>query len=646
MTNCKIRPYGSWHSEISADLIVAESVGIGQIRMDGDDLYWTEVRPAESGRTVLVRSTIERSVEDITPSPYSVRSRVHEYGGGAFLVVEGTVYFINDGDQRLYCQMPGREPVALTVDVPMRYADLEMDDSRKRLICVREDHTAPGEPVNAIVAIPIDGGDVEILEQGKDFYAAPRVSTDGTTLAWLSWNHPNMPWDGNCLWVASFSKDHKLSDPKLIAGEAGEAICQPEWSPSGVLYFVSDQSGWWNIYSWQQSQIKAVLPMEAEFGVPLWQFGVSLYGFCSDGKIVCSYSQNGVWHIGMLNPENPVMNPVETEYTDVSRSGIRVGDNVVAFGSGSATESRSVVKLNLATGQHDVIRKSSAVQLGSEFFSKPQSIQFKTDDGKSAHGFFYPPHNPDFTAPLGEKPPLIVLSHGGPTAATSPMLDMDIQFWTSRGFAVLDVNYRGSSGYGTSYRRALEGQWGVADVDDCVYGALYLVNEGLVDEDRLIIRGSSAGGYTTLSALTFRETFKVGASHYGIGDLEALATDTHKFESRYLDSLIGPYPECRKLYEKRSPINYVERLSVPVILFQGLDDMVVPPIQAERMAGALKEKGIPVAYVPLKGEGHGFRDGDNIKMVLESELFFFSIVLGFDLSEDINPIPIENLRTP
>ena len=645
MTNYKTQPYGSWHSEISADLIVAESVGIGQIGMDAEDLYWTEVRPAESGRTVLVRNSAERGVEDITPSPYSVRSRVHEYGGGAFLVVQGTVYFINDVDQRLYCQMPGREPVALTPDAGVRYADLEMDYSRDRIICVREDHTDPGEPVNTIVAIPTRGGDVEILEQGKDFYAAPRVSTDGTTLAWLSWNHPNMPWDGNFLWVASFSEHHKLSGPKLIAGEAGEAICQPEWSPSGVLHFVSDQSGWWNIYSWRQNQTEVVLPMEAEFGVPLWQFGVSLYGFCSDGKIVCSYSQSGVWHIGILDPEKSVMDLIETGYTDVSRSGIKVSDRVVAFGSGAATESRSIVKLDLVTGQYSVIRRSSAVKLGSEFFSKPQAIQFKTTEGQFAHGFFYAPLNPDFMAPLGEKPPLIVLSHGGPTAATSPVLDMDIQYWTSRGLAVLDVNYRGSSGYGTSYRRALEGKWGVIDVDDCVYGALYLVNEGLVDGDRLIIRGSSAGGNTTLSALTIRDTFKVGASHYGIGDLEALATDTHKFESRYLDSLIGPYPECKNLYEKRSPITYVERLSVPVILFQGLDDMVVPPVQAERMAGALKNKGIPVAYVPLEGEGHGFRDGHNIKMVLESELFFFSQILGFDLSDDIDPIPIDNLLT-
>ncbi len=645
MAEQQIAPYGSWKSPVTADLIVSETIGLGGLALDGADIYWTEVRPTEGGRAVIVRRTPDGQTRDVNPAPFNARSRVHEYGGGAYTVHDGTVYFVNFTDQRIYRQTPGAEPRPLTPAGPMRYADLVVDATRGRLLCVREDHTddRPAAVVNTLVSVPLAGGESEgqVLVAGNDFYSTPRLSPDGSRLAWLTWNHPNMPWDGTELWVAPVQPDGTLGPAERVAGGSEESIFQPEWSPAGVLHFVSDRTGWWNLYRLRDGQVEPLHSMEAEFGLPLWQFGMATYGFASANEIVCLYTTEGVWHLARLDTATGAFTAVETPYTALA--GIHVAPGQAVLGSASPTEASALRRLDIATGRWQTLRRSSAVTVDPGYISPAEPVEFPTEGGLTAHGLFYAPRNRDYTAPEGERPPLLVLSHGGPTSATGGALNLSIQFWTSHGIAVLDVNYGGSTGYGRPYRERLNGQWGVVDMNDCANGARYLAAQGRVDGARMAIAGGSAGGYTTLCALTFRDTFKAGASHFGVSDLEALATDTHKFESRYLDRMVGPYPERRALYVERSPIHFTERLACPVIFFQGLEDRVVPPNQAELMVAALRAKGLPVAYVAFEGEGHGFRRAENIKRALESELYFYSRVFGFPLAEPIAPVAIENL---
>ena len=645
MTQKHIAPYGSWKSPLTATAIASESFGLSQVAIDGDDLYWAETRPWEGGRSVIVRKSSDGTTSDVTPEGFNVRNRVHEYGGGAFTVHDGIVYFTNDSDQRVYAHKPGEAPTPLTPDDARRYADLEVDHTNNRILCVCEDHSQPdAEPTNNVVAIGIESGEIETVAQGNDFYSSPRVSPDGRKVSWLAWDHPNMPWDETQLWVADVDTDGKTTNAQCVAGDPGESISEPVWSPDGTLYFVSDRKGWWNLYRWDGGEsATSVCPMEAEFAGPQWQFGAAHYGFSTSGELVCSYTQNGFWRVGQLDPRSGDLEPFDLPFTDLTRGALEVGDGWAAFISGSPTQPKSVARLDLETGEHTVVVESSSLDVSASYFSVPEEIEFPTEGGRTAHAFYYPPTNHDYEAPSGERPPMIVISHGGPTGATSATLDLETQFWTSRGFAVLDVNYGGSTGYGTEYRRRLNGQWGIVDINDCVNGALYAVSSGRADGDRLIVRGSSAGGYTTLACLAFRDVFKAGASYYGIGDLETLATDTHKFESRYLDSLIGPYPADRDTYVQRSPIHYVDDITCPVILFQGLEDEIVPPSQAETMVHAVKSKGIPVAYVPFEGEQHGFRKAESIETALHSELYFYSQVFGFTPAEQIDPVPIYNL---
>jgi dipeptidyl aminopeptidase/acylaminoacyl peptidase len=645
----KVAPYGSWKSPISSELIAAGSVRLGDIVLDGEDVYWHESRPTEAGRYVVVKRTPDGATTDINPAPFNARTRVHEYGGGSYTVVDGSVYFTNYADQRLYRQDPGGEPRPVTPEAAFRYADFDFDRGRNRLVCVREDHTNAHDfgqdAVNAIVAIDLGGGSAgsggRVLIEGNDFYANPRLSPDGTRLAWLTWNHPNMPWDGTELWVGEVAADGSVTNAGLIAGGAEESIFQPEWSPDGVLHFVSDRTGWWNLYRWRDGQAEALAPMEAEFGLPQWVFGMSTYGFAAPTTIVCAYTQGGKWSIATLDTASKQLTTVPTPWTDVEE--IRVGPGFVAFRAGSPLEPNAVRRHDLRTGDTIVLRSSAEFELDRHGFSVPGAIEFPTEGGRTAHGFFYAPKNVEFTAPQGELPPLIVLSHGGPTGATDTALSLPTQYWTSRGFAVLDVNYGGSTGYGRPYRERLNGTWGIVDVDDCVNGAKYLAAEGLVDGNRLAIRGWSASGYTTLAALTFRDDFKAGASHFGISDLEAMVKETHKFESRYLDRLIAPYPAGREVYRERSPIHYVDQISCPLILFQGLEDKVVPPNQAQMMYDAVKAKGFPVAIVLFEGEQHGFRRAENIRRALDGEWYFLSKVFGFELPEAIEPVEIANL---
>lgn len=663
-----IEHFGSWRSPIVSDLIVAGSVGLDQPRLDGADTYWAEGRPTEAGRVVIVRRTADGQTSDVTPAPFNVRTRAHEYGGGAYAVADGVVYFANFADQRIYRQVPGQQPTPVTTAGAARFADMLLDRARNRLIAVCEDHAATDhEAVNTLVAIPLNrpAGEAEpvILAEGYDFYSTPRLSPTGDRLAWLCWRHPNMPWDGCELWNARVHADGRLVDPVLVAGGLRESIFEPEWSPTGVLHFVSDRSGWWNLYRAEPTEgsarfeVIAIAPRLAEFGVPQWVFGITLYDFTANGDIVCGYFEGGIWRLGRIAAAGQpgaagssvavcAIQPIETGQTEVRA--VRVAGERAVILAGSPTESFALWQLDLGGGtdaarQLVALRRSGSVTVDPGYLSVSCEIEFPTEGGLTARGYYYPARNRDYSGPADERPPLLVKSHGGPTGATSTTLQLSIQYWTSRGIAVLDVNYGGSTGYGRAYRERLNGNWGIVDVNDCANGALYLARLGEVDGERLMIEGGSAGGYTTLAALTFRRVFKAGASRYGVSDLAALATDTHKFESRYLDGVVGPYPEQREVYEARSPIHHVDQLACPVIFFQGLDDKVVLPDQAERMVAALRSRGIPVAYVQFEGEGHGFRRAENIKRSLDAELYFYSRIFGFDLADPVEPVEIDNL---
>jgi dipeptidyl aminopeptidase/acylaminoacyl peptidase len=480
-----------------------------------------------------------------------------------------------------------------------------------------------------------------VLVKGEAFYASPRLSPDGQRLAWLSWNHPDMPWDGTRLWLAERGPDGRPVNPRCVAGGREESIFQPLFSPDGTLYFVSDRSGWWNLYRQRQEHVEALAPMEAEFGLPQWNFGMSTYAFDSAQRLVCAYNRAGTWRLAVLDTGTLRMEEVETPFSEIGGMVAREGKAI--FVAASPVLPAAIVRLDLAARQHDILRRSTEDVPESGYLSAPREITYSTAHGATAHASYYPPVNRDFEALADEKPPLLVLSHGGPTSAASRVLNLRTQFWTSRGFAVLDVNYRGSTGYGRAYRRQLEGQWGIADVEDCVAGARYLVERGLADAERLAIRGGSAGGYTTLCALTFHRRFRAGAVYFGVSDLEALARDTHKFEAHYLERLIGPYPQRKERYHERSPIHHADRLSCPVIFFQGLEDKVVPPDQTEKMVNALRARKISVAYMLFEGEQHGFRRAENIRRALEAELYFYSRLFGFTPADAVTPVAIDNL---
>ena len=640
MSERRVAAYGSWGSPISSDLIVRGVVGLSQVTTDDAAVYWMESRPGEDGRNVIVRRTADGSMEDVTPRPFNARTRVHEYGGGDFAVHDDTVYFSNFADQRVYRCPPGGEPQPLTRETGRRFADIVVDRSRNRLIAVREDH-AGSEPVNEIVGVDLEDGEETVLVTGNDFYSSPRLSPDGSRLVWLTWNHPNMPWDGTELVGCDVDAESRPENVGRVAGGPDESIFQPEWSPDGTLHFVSDRTGWWNLYRRRAGKVEPLCEKEAEFGAPQWIFGMSTYAFLSPGRIVCSYTGSGASHLGLLDTENGHLEPIETPYSSIAF--VRADAADVVFRGSSPTEPACIVRLDLSTGRHEVLRRSGEVEIDAGYLSVPEPVEFPTENGRTAYAFFYAPKNREYAAPEGELPPLLVMSHGGPTSAASTALDLDIQYWTSRGIAVLDVNYGGSTGYGRAYRRRLDGAWGVVDVEDCANGAVDLAARGLVDGGRLMITGGSAGGYTTLCALAFADTFAAGASHFGVSDVEELAKETHKFESRYLERLIGPYPERADLYRERSPIHHAEKLSCPVIFFQGLEDEVVPKEQAETMFAALREKGRPVAYVPFEGEQHGFRRAENIMRALDGELYFYSRIFGFDLAEPLELVPIENL---
>ena len=642
-----VLPYGSWPSRVTADAITAGSVGLGGVTVDGPDVYWIESRPTEGGRSVLVRLTPDGTVSDVTPPPFNVRSRVHEYGGRCHAVQGGTVYFSHFADNRLYKQESAQAPEPLTPELPVRYADLEIDSSGGRLIAVREDHRGTGQEArNELVALALGGPNAEggaVLASGADFYAAPRLSPDGTQLAWVEWDHPNMPWDETRLMLAQVAADGTLSEVRQVAGGPDESAQEPRWSPGGVLHFVSDRSGWWNLYR-LNPDAEALSPLDAEFSGPQWQFGSSNYVFLAEERLICAYDQGGRTHLASLERAESgwQLTALDTPFT--AASDLRVQGQTVVLRAGAPDRAECIARLS-ADGDIEILRESSTFALPPADVSVPEAVEFPTEGGKTAHAFFYPPQSAGVRAPEGEKPPLLVMIHGGPTGATEAVLDLSVQFWTTRGIGVLDVNYGGSTGFGREYRQRLNGEWGVVDVQDCVNAARYLAERGDADAQRLAITGGSAGGYTTLCALTFSDVFAAGASHYGVSDVEALAQDTHKFESRYMDSMIGPYPQDKARYEARSPIHFTERLKRPVVFFQGLDDKVVPPDQARTMFEAVRSRGLPTALVEFEGEGHGFRRAENIKRALEGELEFYGRVFGFTPADLTPSLTIENLQS-
>ena len=640
-----VAPYGSWKSPITADILASTYVVLDELRIDGDNIYWNELRPADKGRNVIVQRKPDGTLTDITPPGFSARTRVHEYGGGSYLVQNGTVYFSNYTDQRQYRQDPGSDPRPLTPPKDMRYADGIIDQNRNRIISVREDHTVKtGQAVTTIVGFDAEkGAEGQILVSGNDFYSTPRLNPDGSRLAWLTWNHPNMPWDGTELWVGHIHADGSVGQSEKLAGGPDESIYQPEWSPDGALCFSSDRTGWWNLYRWRYNHIESLHPMEAEFGLPQWEFGTRTFAFESPDRIICAYTKNGLWNLARLDLTSRTFKPIETSISHLLWGNLATRNGKIFLIGGSATEPSSVVQIDPSSQETKILRRSQEVSVGKDYISIPSTIEFPTENRRTAFAFFYPPKNPEFEAPKGEKPPLLVVSHGGPTSASPSILRYEIQYWTSRGIGVVDVNYGGSTGYGREYRKRLNDQWGIVDVHDCVNATRYLASHGQADGERLGIRGGSAGGYTTLCALAFTKTFKAGASYYGVSDLELLAKDTHKFESRYLDKLVGPYPERRDVYRARSPIDHVGQISSALILFQGLEDKVVPADQSEKIYEAVKARGLPVAYLAYEWEQHGFRRAENIKRSYEAELYFYSTIFQFNLADQIELVKIENL---
>jgi dipeptidyl aminopeptidase/acylaminoacyl peptidase len=670
-------PYGSWPTPITSELVVRAAAGLGAVSLDGDTVTWSEQRPQEGGRTQLVQRVGDGPAVDLLPHGFNARTAAHEYGGGAWWVQGRTVWFSNWDDQRLH-RLTGRAmpmPATAEPELPRgdRWADGGIDSDGRWMLVVREHHPPGGGPadvVNEVVVLDISGALApRVLVSGPDFVSDPRFSPDERWVCWLQWSHPDMPWDGTELCVAHLRSTEvgpALSHPEVLAGRPdhgpgghgdGESVSQPRWAPDGSLWFVSDRSGWWNLYRWvppaavggsvREVRLEATVQIDAEIGLPQWVFGQSRYAFLGGDRVVFAYQRDGLDHVAVRSSDGRIVD-LDLPYTSVAS--VQADRDRTVFVGASATSEPAVVSVRIdaagVAGRPEIVRPPRDLGIGPEWFSVPETIEFPTSGGRTAHALFYPPTNPDATTPSpGDAPPLLVLIHGGPTSAARPMLQLGTQYWTSRGFAVVDVNYGGSTGYGRAYRNQLRGNWGVVDLDDCEAAARWLGEQGRVDPARLCIRGGSAGGYTTLAALAFRDTFAAGASHYGVADLEALATETHKFERRYLDGLIGPYPERRDLYQARSPIHHVERFDRPLIVLQGLEDEVVPPNQAEMIVDALRAKAVPVAYVTFEGEQHGFRQAANIRRALDAELSFYAQVFGFDLPPDerIEPVTVENL---
>jgi dipeptidyl aminopeptidase/acylaminoacyl peptidase len=620
--------------------------------MENGVVWWLEGRAAEGGRNALVRLEPGGVPVDVVPESFNVRSTVHEYGGGAYCVHHGVVYASNFDDQRLYRIVRDGEPSPITPDVASRrhrYADGRITPDGLLWIGVRERHADTDrakDVVNELVALPTDGSaEPQVIASGRDFYSTPRISPDGEKLCFLAWNLPWMPWDGCELFVADLAPTGDPPDVRHVAGEDGiESIWQPEWAPDGSLVFASDRSGWWNLERVCGKARDPLHPAQAEFGYAAWSFGTRSFGFLADGRIVCAYDSCGFTHFGVLDPSSGELRELELGLDSWGAEHLCTEGTTAVIVAGSAASPTRVERIDVDTGAQETLRASMESPVEPASYSRPQLIEFPTDGGLTAFAYYYPPTNPDFEAPAGELPPLIVESHGGPTGNASATFSLAVQYWTSRGFAVVDVDYGGSTGYGRAYRERLNGQWGIVDLQDCVNAAKFLVAQRTADPERLLITGGSAGGYTTICGLTFTDEFAAGTTYFGIADLEQFGGgETHKFELQYEHTLVGPYPERADLYRERSPIHFTDRISTPMLVLQGADDRVVPPSQAELIVGALRDRGVPHAYLLYEGEGHGFRKAENIVSSLEAELSFYAQVLGFEPAGGIPRLEIVNL---
>lgn len=638
------RPYGSWPSPISAEAVSQQAINPVELSLDDQQLYWLQACPAEGGRNTVMQLDHHGQAHSVLPAPYNCRSRVHEYGGGAYAVYQNTLYFCEFRDHQLYSMTIGQpDSLRQLSNQPLcRFGAISIDPHRGKLLAVAEQH-GEGEPVNSLVSIAITGDQpLQTLHCGEDFYAGAQLSRTGNQLSWVSWSHPAMPWQSSRLWLADITEDGSLSNPRPVAGGEQESICQPRWSATGELYFISDRSGWWNLYRWRDGSVQALFPKPADFAVPQWVFGQSNYALLADGRLIASYCQQGYWQLMTLDCNTGDYHQLNGDYVHLSQ--VQSDGQAGYFIGVSGHAPAEIVRLQPGSGQCSTLHTPpNNHPLQRAAVSQPFAISFSSDDGHPVHGLYYLPHNPLCEAPDGDKPPLLVIAHGGPTGAASPAFDPAVQFWTSRGFAVLAVNYRGSAHYGRDYRRALEGNWGLADARDCIAGARYLADKALVDASRLLIRGNSAGGFTVLSAMSLATVFAAGASYYGISDLELLAQQTHKFESHYMDSLIGRYPEQRRHYQQRSAIHHVDKLQRPMIFLQGLQDRVVPANQTRQMVAALRQNRVPVTEILFEDEGHGFRKADNIVTALTCELHFYGRILGIEIVDPISPALLDLL---
>jgi dipeptidyl aminopeptidase/acylaminoacyl peptidase len=638
-----VAPYGSWRSPFPIDWLTHGTVRPLELDADGDGLVWLEVRPEEGGGQVLVRRAADGTTVDFGPAGVNVRTRVHEYGGASYLVRGGHAVASDFSTGRLLRRDADGAWRPLTPQRAWRYADLELDESRRRLIAILEDHEPAtlerhGEAENALVAVSLVDGDVTVLASGRDFYAAPRLSPDGRHLAWLEWSHPNMPWDGTELMLAPVAADGTLGDPVRIAGDPSTWVAQPAWAPDGSLWFAAEPEEWMSLHRWRDGRIEPMTTLPAEFAGPDWQLGYRTYVPLADGTAVAIGRSSGRDRLYVVGPQPGSIREVATPFTELDRPVVQ-GGSVVAIAA-TPTDALAIVRISLSDGASEVLRASSGHELAPDDVSVGTPVEFPTTDGRTAFGIFYAPRNAHHRGPDGDRPPLIVTSHGGPTSAASTARSLTVQAFTTRGIAVLDVDYGGSTGYGRSYRERLEGQWGIVDVDDCVAGARRLAERGLVDAERVVVRGGSASGFTTLAALAFRDVFAGGITYFGIGDLRGFAMDTHKFESRYLDRLIGPWPDASDLYATRSPGLHADGMRSPVLVLQGEEDRVVPPSEAERIVAALRRNGIPHAYLLFPGEDHGFRQATSIRRAFEAELSFLGQVLGFQPADEVAPIEL------
>ena len=639
----RIAPYGSWVSPISVDHLIGSSVGLSSVQIDGDKVYWLESRADERGRASLWRRLLSGGEPvEVTPSTACVRDRVHEYGGGEYHVSGGTVVYSEFSDGRLYAVRDDTAPRPITPEGALRFGDIRVHPDWDLVLAVREDHSGVAEPINTIVALDLDGPNSDggtVLCSGADFYSTPELSANGR-LAWTQWNHPNMPWDSTTIMIGSLSS-RVVTDSQAIAGGTGESALQPRWLGEKLI-FASDRTNWWNLYLWSDGQVEPLHETKAEFCAPQWTLGQRPYAIIDDDHLLCTVNRSGEQSIAVLQISSGTLR--STASPGVATTSLDVGGRCAAAVLSFPDRPAALALLDLDRDAWDIVRSSFKISIPIDAISLARRVSW-TSEGREIHGYFYPPVNTNWQAPAGTLPPMITLIHGGPTGFASPEFKIGYQFWTSRGFAILDVNYSGSAGFGREYRDRLKGRWGVVDVHDCISGTLAMGAERLADPARLAIRGGSAGGFTALAALTMSNVFNAAISQYGIADLEALAKDTHKFESRYIDSLIGPYPEDRHLYLERSPINHLDQLSAPILLLQGTEDMVVPPEQAEMLAAAARRRGLPVALIMFEGEGHGFRKAETIKAAIEAQIYFLGRIFGFEPADQVPPISIDNLSS-